>query len=249
MQGMALLPTPREYLQEEEDQSQQSGEHQQPDALLARASFVGDLFLGPCFLFAPTPDRHQQPPQQIAVSVLLADAGERQADGQAERQLSRQANREAERQGNGQPARQGSKAAGPVRPTARRQTREAMLQAMGVAASQALQGNVRGRIQVRTRPAALTFAPALPFFLALLASCSAQESVEGHDLQADVPSNRQHEEAKAAAEKLQDWQELEVRAFSEKHVAAARPASRGKSWDTETHSIYFLQVASIVKRS
>ena len=116
---------PMKVLAEDEDQSRQSGMAQQPDALLARASFVGDLFLDPCFLFTPVSDRHQQPPQEIAVSVAIADAAGRQADGQAKGQ--------AERPVKGQAEGQGAEVAGPVKPKARRQTGEAMLEAVGVA--------------------------------------------------------------------------------------------------------------------
>lgn len=141
---MALLPMPTEHLPREEDQSQQPGDHQQPDALLARVSFVGDLFLDACFLFTPIPDRPQQPPQQIAVSLPIADAaGKRQADGQADRPADRQANRQLERR----TGRQGLEGAGPVRPTARRQNGEAILQTVGVAAGQ----GKTSRTQVRTR--------------------------------------------------------------------------------------------------
>lgn len=104
---------------EEEDQSQR------PDALLARASFVGDLFLDPCFLFTPVPvpDRQQKPPQQIAVRSTSADAADRQAQGQV----------------SGQAERQNAEAAGVVKPIVRRQTGEAM----GVVAGQANENGVQ----------------------------------------------------------------------------------------------------------
>ena len=112
------------HLAEVDDQSQKSEVHQQPDALLARASFFGDLFLDPCFLFTPVSDRHQQAPQQIAVSLSSADAAERQAD--------RQAKGQAERQAKGQAERQGAEAAGLVKTNVRRQSREAMLKAVAL---------------------------------------------------------------------------------------------------------------------
>lgn len=136
MQGLTLLPM--ENLAEEEGQSQQSS-GPEPDALLARASFVGDLFLDPCFLFTPVSDKQQQPPQQIAVSLANAGAAEGQADRQAEGQADRQAEG------------QGAKAAGPVKPTARRQTGEAVLEAVGVAARHATLSSSGQANQSRTQ--------------------------------------------------------------------------------------------------
>lgn len=189
MQGMALLPIPSAHLPREENQSQHPREHQEPDALLARVSFVGDLFLDACFLFTPILDRPQQPPQQIALSSPIANAAERQADRQAGRKADRQADGQLERR----TGRQGLEGAGPVRPTARRQTGEAILQAMGVAAGQAN----TSRTQVRTPPAPTPFALALLFFFA----CRAQVSEEGHGLQADLTSSRQLQKAKTAVER------------------------------------------------
>ena len=146
---------PIERLAEEADQSQQSGAPQQPDALLARASFIGDLFLDPCFLFTPVCDRHRQPPQQIAVSLASADAAEKQVNGQAKGQAERQAKGQAERQAKGQAERQGAEAAGPMKPIVRRQTGEAVLKAVGVAARHAPSSSNHNRMQVRISLVAL----------------------------------------------------------------------------------------------
>lgn len=182
-QGMALLPMPGETLPEEEKQNQQSEQHQQPDALLVRASFVGDLFLDPCFFFTPIPDRQQQPPQQIPLSVPIADAAVRhRTEGQTERKAKGEADRQADGQPERQTYRQGTKAEGPLRPTTRRQTGEAMLKAVGVSARQAPPcGNAQAnpsRTEVRTPPVPKSFALHC-FFLLLVA---AEDSVQGPSL-------------------------------------------------------------------
>ena len=113
MQGFTILPmTPG--LTAEEEQGHQTAGRQQPDVLLVRASFVGDLFLDACFIFAPVPEGHAasrrtqlQPPHQIPVTVPDQPAAERHSSGQA--------------QGAG------LQAAGPFRPTARRQRAEGPL--------------------------------------------------------------------------------------------------------------------------
>ena len=110
---MATLPQVGKVLPEEDEQGRAAA-HPQPDMLLIRASFVGDLFLDPFFLFMPVPDRHAvnlktlpQPPWQIPIALPVRPA----AEGQTERQ----------------PEGQMAQAAGPVRPTVRKQVAEPLV--------------------------------------------------------------------------------------------------------------------------
>ena len=91
---------------------QQAASHQQSDMLLVRASFIGDCFLDPCFLFMPVPDKHAatfrtKHPQQIPITLPVSPV----AEGHRERQATGQM----------------AQAAGPVRPTVRMQAAEPVL--------------------------------------------------------------------------------------------------------------------------
>lgn len=197
-----------ENLAEEEDQSQQSGARHQPDALLARASFIGDLFLDPCFLFTHASDRHQQPPQQIAVSLFNAYAAEKQVNGQAKGRAERQAKGQAEGQG-------AAEAAGPVKPTARRQTGEAILKAVSLAARHAPSSSNHSEMQVCVSLVSsicfavscydcclerMLFGIRLPCYLHSAWRYRLKRN-SWHDLQADLPNSRQGRKAKAASER------------------------------------------------
>ncbi|KAL0032922.1 hypothetical protein WJX77_006479 [Trebouxia sp. C0004] len=125
LQGMTILPATYQHQPSNaEEGGQQQPDQQQPDILMLRSSFVGDLFMDPCFFFAALPDRHvpklrrhQQSPHQILTALPIrtgahqaaerqplkagaavrahAPAAERQAGPKAERQ-SNTANGQAE---------------------------------------------------------------------------------------------------------------------------------------------------------
>lgn len=89
---MTVLPaTHHEPSQEEEEGGQQQpDQQQQPDMLMLRSSFVGDLFLDPCFFFAALPDGHasklrrqQQTPHQIPTALPVRTGGYQIAERQS----------------------------------------------------------------------------------------------------------------------------------------------------------------------
>ncbi len=90
---MTILPATYQHQpsKEEEGGHQQPDQQQQqqPDMLILRSSFVGDLFLDPCFFFAALPDGHasklrrqQQTPQQIPTVLPVSIGGHQAAERQ-----------------------------------------------------------------------------------------------------------------------------------------------------------------------
>ena len=109
-QGMIIMPTMTHppstaaAAKAAEEEEEEGGQHQQPDTLLVRSSFVGDLFTQPCFLFAPLPIAHaakvrqkQAKPQRILTPADLAKTSQSQHDRQGRGQQQR-ADAPAERQ-------------------------------------------------------------------------------------------------------------------------------------------------------
>ncbi len=75
--------------QQQPSQEEEGGQQRQPDMLMLRSSFVGDLFLDPCFFFAALPDRHasklrrqQQTPHQIPTAQPVRTGGHQAAERQ-----------------------------------------------------------------------------------------------------------------------------------------------------------------------
>ena len=80
-------PSKEEEGQQQPDQQQ---EQQQSDMMMLRSSFVGDLFLDPCFFFAALPDGHasrlrrqQQTPHQIPIALPVRTGGYQAAERQS----------------------------------------------------------------------------------------------------------------------------------------------------------------------
>lgn len=93
LQGMTILPATYQHRpsQEEGEQQQpdQQQQRQQPDVLMLRSSFVGDLFLDACFFFAALPDGHasklrrqQQTPHQIPTPLPVRTGAHQAAERQ-----------------------------------------------------------------------------------------------------------------------------------------------------------------------
>lgn len=89
------------------EKEEEGSQHRQPDTLLVRVSFVGDMFLQPCFLFTPLPNAHaatvrqqQAKPQQILTTADLAKRAQSQHNRQGRGQQQR-ANGSAEGQNLG----------------------------------------------------------------------------------------------------------------------------------------------------
>ena len=89
---MAILPATYQTQpsNEEEGGQQKPDQQQQPDMLMLRSSFVGDLFLDPCFFFAALPDGHasklrrqQQTPLQIPMALPVRTGGHQPAERQS----------------------------------------------------------------------------------------------------------------------------------------------------------------------
>ncbi len=90
---MTILPATNQHQPSEEEegghQQPDQQQQQQPDMLMLRSSFVGDLFLDPCFFFAALPDGHasklrrqQQTPQQIPTVLPVSIGGHPAAERQ-----------------------------------------------------------------------------------------------------------------------------------------------------------------------
>ena len=79
-QGMAILPmTQQPPAASEEEQWKQS--QRQPDIMLLRSSFVGDVFFDPCFFFSALPDGHaarlrKQQPVTMTLPVRTGTDGQ-----------------------------------------------------------------------------------------------------------------------------------------------------------------------------
>ena len=89
---MTILPMTHGHASEEEDEQRLHSQLQQPDVMFLRSSFVGDLFLDPCFFFAALPHGHaaklrqQKPmPQQIPISLPVRCEADQAGKGQPQR--------------------------------------------------------------------------------------------------------------------------------------------------------------------
>ena len=89
---MTILPATHQPQpsNEEEGGQQKPDQQQQPDMLMLRSSFVGDLFLDPCFFFPALPDGHasklrqqQQTPLQIPMALPVRTGGHQPAERQS----------------------------------------------------------------------------------------------------------------------------------------------------------------------
>ena len=92
LQGISLLPISHQQSEAGDEEQHQPSQQQQPDVMLVRSSFVGDLFLDPCFFFVALPDGHasqlrqqQSVPQQIPMGLPVTNGLERDSERQPTR--------------------------------------------------------------------------------------------------------------------------------------------------------------------